>query len=103
MSKEYFIFIIFAIFAIAFMTLCITTTKVWHPAGNFMRDMEFCHSKGYDSMSLYGGYSERFGKINCMSCYNSQCQKKEFEVIKTWTNTLKEDYPNHQQGGKDEF
>ncbi len=42
----------------------------------------FCRDKGYDSVSVYGSYSEKFGKVNCVSCYDLECDFEEFNVTK---------------------
>lgn len=42
----------------------------------------FCTEKGYDSTSMYGDYSEKFKKVECVSCYNSNCIYEEFNVTK---------------------
>lgn len=42
----------------------------------------FCVNKGYDSVSFGGSYSQKFGKVNCVSCYNGECRYEEFDVTK---------------------
>ena len=42
----------------------------------------FCVEEGYDSVSLYGSYSERYGQVECFSCYKDDCIYKEFNVTK---------------------
>lgn len=42
----------------------------------------FCTDKGHDSVSLGGTYSEKFGKVKCISCYDGECIYEEFNVTK---------------------
>ncbi len=42
----------------------------------------FCKDKGYDGTSIGGSYSEKFGKVKCVSCYDGECEYGEFEVYK---------------------
>jgi len=54
-----------------------------------MSSYDFCVSQGYDSNSLDGGFSEKFGKVKCVSCYNRECIYEEFNVTKDWRGRIK--------------
>lgn len=43
---------------------------------------QFCREKGFDSTSFGGSYSEMFGKVKCVSCYDRKCKYKEFNVTR---------------------
>lgn len=58
--------------------------------GAYPKGTAFCISKGYDSTSYGGGYSEEFGKVNCISCYRGQCIEKEFNVTKNFLRIISE-------------
>ena len=50
---------------------------------NFLpQGYSFCNDQGYDSTSLYGSYSEKYGKVNCVSCYDGECIYEEFNVTR---------------------
>lgn len=42
----------------------------------------FCSRQGYDSVTIGGAYSEKFGKVKCVSCYDEECIYQEFNVTK---------------------
>ena len=50
---------------------------------NTIMGYKFCKSQGYDNYAPGKDYSERFGKITCISCYGGDCESKEFKVHKT--------------------
>ena len=50
----------------------------------------FCRNKGYDSVSFSGSYSELYGKVNCVSCYNLNCSYEEYNVTKNWLGIIDE-------------
>ena len=47
------------------------------PDGN-----NFCIEKGYDSVSRFGSYSEKYGKVKCAACYDLDCTYEEFNVTR---------------------
>ena len=66
--------IIFGIVNLAFL--------VWFIQIDFLmpEGYNFCNDKGYERTSFGGSYSERFGKVKCVSCYDGNCSYEEFNV-----------------------
>ena len=68
--------------------------------------MNFCEKQGYDF--YISGFSERFGKIKCFSCYGPKCIMEEFNVTKDWrgilhlTNKTTHNPPCVKSGGDEE-
>ena len=56
----------------------------------FQGEDSFCKDKGYDHHSLFGAYSERYGKVKCVSCYDRDCMYEEYNVTKTRFGWFKE-------------
>lgn len=59
--------------------------SLWYMVKSDFMDLKgrsFCEAKGYDSVSIFGQYSEKFGKVSCVSCYNRECTYEEFNVTK---------------------
>jgi len=76
MKIKYIIIIVIAL-SIGFLVYC------WYAESLFLLEGRgFCERMGYDSVSILGTYSEKFGKVNCVSCYNEECIYEEFNVKK---------------------
>ncbi len=76
MKAKYWL-IIFVIVFVAFMMFWFTKMDIETPEG-----YSFCKSKGFDSVSLLGSYSEKFGKVECYSSYKDNIIYEEFNVTK---------------------
>lgn len=79
MDKGILIIIIIGLLALSLFLFVILKIDFVLPDG-----YNFCKSKGYDSVSIFGSYSEKFGKVKCMSCYDGECSYGEFDVVKKW-------------------
>ena len=78
---------------IAFLLLLVLISFMYSPKSNlvpFSGEDSFCVDKGYDHHSLFGAYSEKYGKIKCVSCYDRDCMYEEFNVTETRFGWFKE-------------
>ncbi len=69
----------------AFVVMILLTGGLYYLSNSDFMDLEgnaFCSNKGFDGVSLTGTYSEKYRKVNCVSCYNLNCIYEEFKVIK---------------------
>jgi len=59
---------------------------LWHAEFNYpFKGEAFCEDNGYDGVDWANGgiYSEKFGKVKCISCYGGECVTEEFNVTTT--------------------
>ncbi len=77
-NKPLFLIVIFLLILILILLgVWVLNVDYMLPGGNL-----FCLDKGYDSTSWGGGYSEKYGKVKCVSCYDGDCVYEEFNVTK---------------------
>jgi hypothetical protein len=56
-----------------------------------MGSHEFCVRQGYVSVAFNGEHTDYFGKTKCVSCYNMECEYKEFNTTRNSRGIVKKD------------